>query len=101
MAQSPVQDPNKTSHPGDERQTPPTPETPSWRQYAGMGTEFAGALCGLTLLGVWIDRHYETGLRGTLICGGLGLVGGLYNFIRQAMALSRTTTTTRKGDGNP
>jgi F0F1-type ATP synthase assembly protein I len=56
-----------------------------------MGTEFAGALCGLTLLGYWIDRHYETGIKATLICSGVGLVGGMYNFIRQAVALSKET----------
>ncbi|MFO0973879.1 MAG: AtpZ/AtpI family protein [Phycisphaerae bacterium] len=67
-----------------------------------MGTEFAGALIGLTLLGVWIDRHYSTGLKGTLICSGLGLVGGMYNFIRQALALQREAEELRQsehGDG--
>jgi len=80
---------------------PPTPERkdpsfPSWRRYAGMGTEFAGAICGLTLAGYWIDRHYGTGSRGTLICAAIGLVGGMYNFIRQAIELSKETEATSK-----
>lgn len=72
---------------------------PTWRTYAGMGTEFAGGLCGLTLLGVWIDRSYATGAKATLICASLGLVGGLYNFIRQAMRL--TAETSRKSPSRP
>jgi len=70
---------------------PDQKELPSWRTYAGMGTEFAGALCGLTLLGVWFDGHYGTGRKATLICASIGLIGGMYNFIRQAMALSAET----------
>ncbi len=64
---------------------------PPFRHYAGMGTEFAGALCGLTLFGYWIDHRYGSGLKATLICGSIGMIGGLYNFIRQALALSRET----------
>ncbi|HUN80662.1 MAG TPA: AtpZ/AtpI family protein [Phycisphaerae bacterium] len=56
-----------------------------------MGVEFAGALCGLTLLGYWIDRHYGTGRKGVLILGGIGLVGGMYNFIREALELTKET----------
>jgi F0F1-type ATP synthase assembly protein I len=56
-----------------------------------MGIEFAGALCGLTLLGYWIDRHYGTGKKGVLILGAIGLIGGMYNFIREAMELTRET----------
>ncbi len=56
-----------------------------------MGTEFAGAICGLTLAGYWIDRHFETGTKGVLIGASIGLIGGMYNFIRQALELSRRT----------
>jgi len=62
---------------------------PGWRQYAGMGTELAGAICGLTLLGLWIDRHYGTGNKATITGVTIGMVGGMYNFLRQAVALSR------------
>jgi F0F1-type ATP synthase assembly protein I len=72
-------------------QPPQDPYLSSWRRFAGMGTEFAGALCGLTLLGYWIDRHFGSGRKATLICASIGLVGGMYNFIRQAIALSKET----------
>lgn len=68
---------------------PPAP--PSWRAYAGMGTELAGAICGLTLLGLWIDHSYGTGRKATLIGAAIGVIGGTYNFIRQAINLSKDT----------
>lgn len=71
---------------GDE---PPRP--PSWRNYAGMGTELAGAIVGLTLFGLWIDHRYGTGQKATLIGAAIGVIGGTYNFIRQAIALSKQT----------
>lgn len=40
---------------------------------------------GFCLLGIWIDRRYQTGPYGTLICALVGLVGGMFNFIRQAL----------------
>lgn len=56
-----------------------------------MGTELAGAICGLTLVGYWVDRHYGTGNTGVIIGASIGVVGGMYNFLRQALALSRST----------
>ena len=57
-------------------------------QYAGLGLELAASIIGLTLLGLWIDHRYSTGPKGVLIGVGLGVVGGLYNFIRAALRLS-------------
>jgi len=75
------------------------PQSATWQRYAGMGVEFAAALCGLTLVGYWVDRHYGTGNKGTLIGAGIGLLGGGYNFIREAMALSKATIeSSRPGD---
>jgi len=51
---------------------------------AGMGFELAGAVAGFTFLGLWIDRHYGTEPRALLICAAIGVVGGLYNFVRAA-----------------
>jgi ATP synthase protein I len=50
-----------------------------------MGAELAGALLGFSLIGFWIDRYYGTRPWGLLVCAILGLVGGLYNFIRSSM----------------
>ena len=59
-------------------------------RYAGMGLEFAGAVCGFCLLGWWIDHHWQIEDHwGLLICALLGLIGGMYNLIRQALAAGR------------
>jgi F0F1-type ATP synthase assembly protein I len=54
-----------------------------------MGLELAGAVVGFCLLGLWIDHRYDTGPYGTLICALLGVVGGMFNFIRQALQAVR------------
>jgi F0F1-type ATP synthase assembly protein I len=61
--------------------------SPGLVRYAGMGVEFAGAMIGLTLCGYWIDYHFHTGRIGLITGAVLGVVGGSYNFIRQALAL--------------
>ena len=69
---------------------PPAAAAPSTlRQYAGMGTELAGSICGLTLAGYWFDRHYQTGNKGTIVGVIIGVVGGMYNFLRRALKMSR------------
>ncbi len=66
-------------------------------RYAGMGVELAAGIIGLTLVGLWIDYRWKCGPAGVLIGAGLGIVGGLYNFIRQALALSRSELKDQQG----
>lgn len=54
-----------------------------------MGVELAGAIVALTLAGWWVDHQFETGRKGVLIGSILGIVGGFYNFLRQALQLSK------------
>jgi F0F1-type ATP synthase assembly protein I len=63
----------------------------------GMGFELLAAVAGFTFLGYWIDRHYETSPWGLVICALLGIIGGLYNFIRTA---TRAAGTEASGEGN-
>ena len=60
---------------------------PSWLRHTTIGMELFVAVLGFALLGLWIDRHYGTGPRGLLICSILGLIGGLYNFIRTSLRI--------------
>jgi len=55
----------------------------------GMGFELAAAVAGFTLVGYWVDRHYRTYPWGVLIGLALGLIGGMYNLIRESLAASR------------
>lgn len=55
--------------------------------------ELAGATAGLALLGYWIDGRYGTRPWG--IIGGvvIGLVGGLYNLVRESLLAAREAKT--------
>ena len=76
------------------------PNSPRWQprenlRLAGAGVELAATISGACLVGYWIDRHYGTSPKGLLICAIIGVVGGLYNLIRQAV---RETVGSSKGD---
>ena len=62
---------------------------PDWVRYSGSGLELAGAVAGFALVGYWIDRHYGTDPWGLVVGLILGLVGGLYNFVRQSLQATR------------
>ena len=49
----------------------------------------AGAVAGFALAGYWIDRHYGSEPWGIIVGLVLGLVGGLYNLIRQSFQAAR------------
>ncbi len=62
---------------------------PSWVRHSGVGLELAGATAGFALIGYWIDGRYGTtpwGLVGGVI---IGLVGGLYNLVKQSLRATR------------
>jgi F0F1-type ATP synthase assembly protein I len=56
---------------------------------AGLGFELAAAIAGGALLGWWIDRELGTAPRAILTLTAIGVVGGLYNLIRTALAAGR------------
>ena len=67
----------------------------------GMGFEFAAAVAGFTLVGVWVDRHFGHAPWGVIVGVALGLIGGMYNLIRESLAASKEAgsgTKTTNGD---
>jgi len=62
-----------------------SPDRPKWLRYSGIGIEFAAAVAGLTAVGYWVDRHYGCKPWGVVVGAALGLIGGTYNFVREAM----------------
>jgi hypothetical protein len=62
----------------------------------GMGLELAGAIVLLGLVGWWIDGRYDTGPWFALTGALIGMLGGGYNFIRRARAMSKTASSSRK-----
>lgn len=75
---------------------PPRAPTTNPYRYASMGLELAAGIVGLTLAGYWVDYHFRTGPWGLIVGAGLGIVGSLYNFIRQALELMRADEAARK-----
>ena len=62
---------------------------PGWVRYSGVGLELAGATAGLALVGYWVDGKFHTSPWGILIGVVIGIVGGLYNLIREALAAAK------------
>jgi F0F1-type ATP synthase assembly protein I len=62
---------------------------PGWVRYSGVGLELAGATAGLALVGYWIDGKFGTTPWGILGGVTIGIVGGLYNLVRESLAAIR------------
>ena len=62
---------------------------PGWVRHSGVGLELAGAVAGFALVGYWIDRRYETEPWGLVIGLALGMIGGLYNLVRESLQAAR------------
>ena len=65
------------------------PEQPNLWRMAHMGLEFAGAALLLALIGYYIDTRFGTAPWGAVTGLLIGLVGGMYRFIKEALAANR------------
>jgi F0F1-type ATP synthase assembly protein I len=68
---------------------------PSLWRLATMGVDLAAAVGGFTLVGWLADRYWQVFPRYTIAGAVLGLVGGMYNLVRQALAASRPSAGRR------
>jgi F0F1-type ATP synthase assembly protein I len=68
-------------------------------QLAGVGLEFAAAVLGLTLVGYWVDRHFGTAPWAVIVGAVVGLIGGMYNLLRQTLGAVRRGGGGGGGDG--
>lgn len=70
---------------------------PMWK-LSGLGMEFAAGIIGMAGLGWAIDKWAlkSGGHTALLICAGIGIVGGGYNFIRRALALNKEAAAAYK-----
>jgi len=60
-------------------------DRPSGLRFSGIGIEFVAAIAGFALVGYWVDRHWDTKPWGLVIGAVLGLIGGMYNLIRESL----------------
>lgn len=69
-----------------KRRMPSESKSPSqWARWYSLGIELAAAVAGASFLGYWIDRYYKTDPWGILSGFALGLIGGMYNFLRSSI----------------
>lgn len=69
-------------------------------RFAGAGMELGGSAIVCALIGYAIDRHLQNETMIATACGAiLGFAGGLFRFIRLALAESRHSTR-QIGRGN-
>ena len=61
----------------------------NWSRLAGVGFELVAAVVGCTLVGFWVDRHFNSKPWGLLLGFALGLTGGMYNMIRETLLVTR------------
>ncbi|KAB2967013.1 MAG: AtpZ/AtpI family protein [Thermoanaerobaculia bacterium] len=71
----------------------------AWMRLAGLGFELAASIAGGALLGWWIDRRLDSAPRALVALAAVGIVGGLYNLIRQALAAARELERESTGHG--
>jgi F0F1-type ATP synthase assembly protein I len=64
-------------------------KVPNWGKMASVGLEIAvGVALGL-VVGGWLDRRFGWKPWGTLIGAVLGLAGGMYLMIKEALRLNK------------
>lgn len=70
---------------------------PNWIRLSGLGLELVGAIVGFALIGYWVDRRFSTGPWGVLSGVGLGILGGMYNVIRESLRASKEADEDAEG----
>ena len=69
------------------------PGSGGWK-LSGIGFELVAAVAGFTLIGYGWDRYFGSSPWGLLTGAVLGLIGGMYNMIRQSLSAFK-----KDGDG--
>lgn len=67
----------------------PTSPDSQWGKVAGLGLEMAVGVGLGYVVGHWLDVRYNWNSRATIIGTCLGIAGGLYLVIKQAIQLNK------------
>lgn len=70
----------------------------AWLSLAGLGFELAASIAGGALIGWWIDRQLGSAPKALIALSAIGIVGGLYNLIRQALRASHEAEAADRED---
>jgi F0F1-type ATP synthase assembly protein I len=64
-------------------------DNPDWGRFAGIGLQMAAGVAIGYFIGRWFDRHYGWESRGVIIGTMLGLAGGMYLLIKDAIRINK------------
>jgi F0F1-type ATP synthase assembly protein I len=67
----------------------PTRDNNNWGRYFGIGLEVAVGVSLGFLIGWWLDSRFGWEPWGTVVGAMLGLAGGLYLLLKEAMRMSK------------
>jgi F0F1-type ATP synthase assembly protein I len=87
MAEAPPAPPH--APPPDPASKPEAEPEGGWRDWTGVGFEFAAAVVLFFLLGAWLDATWGTLSWMRLAGAGLGVVVGTYLLIKKALGIDR------------
>jgi F0F1-type ATP synthase assembly protein I len=65
------------------------PNQQNWGKYLGIGLEIAVGVALGYFIGAWVDRRWNSSPWGVLAGTMIGLAGGLYLLIRDAIRMNR------------
>ncbi len=71
-----------------------------WMRYSSKGFELAAAVLGMGLFGYWLGGLKDRALLGLAIGAVLGIVGGMYNLVRQSWIASRQADAKNRNQEN-
>ncbi len=57
----------------------------SWISYLGLGLQLAATVTIMVFIGVWLDGKFKTEPIFTVVFSFLGVISGLYNFIKTVL----------------
>ena len=63
-------------------------DNPNWGKYVGLGLEMAVGVALGYFIGAWLDKKYGWNNNGALVGSMLGLAGGMYLLIKQAVQMN-------------
>ncbi|HRE41178.1 MAG TPA: AtpZ/AtpI family protein [Ignavibacteria bacterium] len=58
-------------------------------QYSGLGIQLSGTILIFVLIGIWLDKKFETNFIFTLILAFVGFAGGFYSFFLTIQNLTK------------
>ncbi len=64
-------------------------DDPNWGRFLGVGLQILVGVGLGVLVGTWLDKRYGWQPWGVMVCSMLGLAGGMYLLIKDAIRINK------------